>query len=234
MSPSWTQVRRLPVRRVLSTVRSRHTALSEALRVVLYGSVALLLALSLPLDATASVDRLPQTEAGAESVGRVNDVFNALSRCQVPLPVNARWRLAGAIHDESYRHGYDPLFVMAMIQVESGCSPTARGERGGVGLIQMKPSTARAVAREAGVPWHGPEVLMRPVENVQLGLLYLAQLEEQFGDPYLAMVAFNRGPARVGHMSPKRARGARYVKRVLERYNDLTDEAAAAVDDGDL
>jgi hypothetical protein len=45
------------------------------------------------------------------------------------------------------------------------------------------------------------------------------------------MVAFNRGPARVGRMSPQRARGARYVKRVLERYEDLADEAAAADDE---
>ena len=234
MSSSWTQVRRLPVRRVLSTIRSQHTVLSEILRLACYGSAALLLALSLPLDATASLNRLPQPEAGGERVSRVHDVFNALSRCQVPLSPSARWRLAGAIDDESHRHGYDPLFVLAMIQVESGCSPTARGEGGAVGLVQIKPSTARAVAREAGLPWHGPEVLMRPVENMQLALLYLKQLEEQFGDPYLAMVAFNRGPARVGRMSPQRARGARYVKRVLERYNDLTDEAAAAVDDGEL
>ncbi|HVO26502.1 MAG TPA: transglycosylase SLT domain-containing protein [Candidatus Margulisiibacteriota bacterium] len=160
----------------------------------------------------------------------VNDVFTALSRCQVPLSVSDRWRLASAIHDESHRHGYDPLFVMALIQVESGCSPTARGEHGAVGLVQLKPSTARAVAKEAGLPWHGPEALTRPAENLQLALLYLSQLEEQFGDPYLAMVAFNRGPGRVGHMSLQRARRARYVKRVMERYDDLTEAAAATAD----
>jgi soluble lytic murein transglycosylase-like protein len=236
MSSSWTQVRRLPVRRVLSAIRPGYTSLRNTLWAVCYGSLAVVLVLRLLPDAAALADRVPHDEAGQESVAPVNpvDVFNALSRCQAPLSVDDRWRLAGAIHDESHRHGYDPLFVMAMIEVESGCSPTARGERGGVGLVQMKPSTARAVAKEAGLPWHGAEALVRPVENVQLALLYLSRLEERFGDPYLAMVAFNRGPARVGHMSPQRARGARYVKKVLARYEDLSDEAATATSDDEL
>ena len=231
MSSSWTQVRRLPVRRVLSAIRSTPAAFGKPVRAVCRASAAVAFALSLSLGATASADHLPQNPARQESVNPVNDVFNALSRCQVPLSVSDRWRLAGAIRDESHRHGYDPLFVMALIQVESGCSPTARGEHGAVGLAQIKPSTARAVAKEAGLPWHGAEALTRPAENVQLALLYLSQLEEQFGDPYRAMVAFNRGPARVGHMSLQRARSVRYVKRVMERYEDLT-EAAAAISDG--
>lgn len=123
------------------------------------------------------------------------------------------------------------MFVLAMIQVESGCSPSARGDGGALGLVQIKPSTARAVAREAGLPWQGAETLKRPTLNVKLGLLYLAQLEEQFGDPYLAMVAFNKGPGRVGHMSSQRARGARYVRKIMARYEDLTDEAAADAGD---
>lgn len=236
MSSSWTQVRRLPVRRILSVIRSRNAALTMALRATCCGSVAVLLVLGTRSHTTAFADRLPQSENETrdQSFNLVSDLFNALSRCQAPLSEGARWRLAGTIHQESRRQGYDPMFVMAMIQVESGCSPTARGERGAVGLVQIKPSTARAVAKEAGLPWHGPQALTRPAENVQLALLYLAQLEEQFGDPYLAMVAFNKGPARVGRMSPQRARGARYVKKILARYEDLTDEAAAAAAEDQL
>ena len=231
MSSSWTHVRRLPVWRILSAIRSRNV--STALRVTCWGASAILIVLSLRPQPSALAEGGPAAEY-REQTNPVSDLFNALSRCQAPLSESERWRLAGAIHQESRRHGYDPLFVMAMIQVESGCSPTARGERGGVGLVQIKPSTARAVAKDAGLPWHGSETLTRPALNVELALLYLAQLEEQFGDPYLAMVAFNRGPARVGRMSPERARGARYVKKILARYEDLTDEAAEAASDDAL
>jgi len=224
MSSSWTHVRRLPVWRILSTIWSRN--MSAALRATCWGASAFLLVLSSWPQTGALADGVPTTASQEQTSHPVSDLFNALSRCQVPLNEGERWRLAGAIHQESRRHGYDPLFVMAMIQVESGCSPTARGERGGVGLVQIKPSTARAVAKDAGLPWYGSETLTRPALNVELALLYLAQLEEQFGDPYLAMVAFNRGPARVGRMSPQRARGARYVKKIMARYEDLTDEAA--------
>ena len=219
MSSSWTQVRRLPARRV-----------SVSLKIMV--AVAALSLMSFWPLAKAVADRVPPADTDAQTPTPVNDIFNALSRCPVPLSETERWRLAGAIHHESSEHGYDPLFVMALIQVESGCSRTAVSGRGGVGLVQIKPSTARAVAKDAGVPWKGPEILTRPAMNLKLALLYLAQLEEQFGDPYLAMVAFNKGPARVGRMSPQRAQGARYVKKVLALYEDLTDEAAAdAADD---
>jgi soluble lytic murein transglycosylase len=224
MSSSWTHVRRLPVWRVPSVILSRNT--NTALGALCCGMGAILVVLSVPLQATGLADGVPSAASREQISNPVSDLFNALARCQAPLSEGERWRLAGAIHQESRRHGYDPLFVLAMIQVESGCSPTARGERGGVGLVQMKPSTARAVAKDAGLPWHGAETLTRPALNVELALLYLAQLEEQFGDPYLAMVAFNRGPGRVGRMSAQRARGARYVKKILARYEDLTDDAA--------
>jgi soluble lytic murein transglycosylase-like protein len=171
---------------------------------------------------------MPVNAAPEELSTLVGDVFAALSRCQASLPEKERWRIAGAIHQESRRHGYDPLFIMALIQVESGCSPTARGEQGAVGLTQLKPSTARAMAREVGLPWAGGETLIHPVLNVQLGLAYLSKLERQFQDPYLAMVAFNKGPARVAGMTRQRARGAKYVRRVLSRYENLTDEASTA------
>ncbi len=217
MSSSWTQVRRLPARRVLAVIQ--------------VSAVALVSIVNVHSHKAAFADRVPAEGVRAPNSNAVNDVFNALSRCQMPLSEKERWRLASVIDQESQQHGYDPMFVLAMIQVESGCSPTAEGGRGGIGLVQIKPSTARAVAKEAGLPWQGAETLKRPVFNVKVGLLYLAQLEEQFGDPYLAMVAYNRGPARVGKMSPLRARGARYVKKILARYEDLTDEAAAEAEE---
>jgi soluble lytic murein transglycosylase-like protein len=166
----------------------------------------------------------PPVEAPHRSV---SVVFDAVSRCRPTLPERDRWRIAGVIHHESQSHGYDPLFVVAMIEVESACRPSARSPRGAIGLIQVKPSTVRSIAADAGLRWRGASTLVVPAFNIQLGLRYLRQLEEQFRDPRIAVAAYNLGPARVARMSPRHARRTSYVRSVLARYEVLLARHAA-------
>ena len=116
---------------------------------------------------------------------------------------------------------------MPIIEVESTCSPTANSSRGAVGLTQIKPSTAREVAKDLGLPWGGAGALVQPNLNIRLGMGYLAQLEEKFGDPYVAIAAYNLGPERASRMSRQHAKRARYVKKVMARYEGLLVEHAA-------
>lgn len=152
----------------------------------------------------------------------IADLAISLENCSEALSDGERWRLASIIHRESREQGYDPLFVVALILVESGCSRSARGPGGGVGLTQIQPETARQAARDASIPWHGADTLTRPAVNIELGIVYLAQLEDRFNDPLIAMAAYNMGPGRVARMSRRRARDTSYVRRVLDRYDDLT------------
>ncbi len=154
----------------------------------------------------------------------VATVYDVLTRCRASLPEGERWRLAGTIHQESRRYGYDPLFVAAMIDVESSCKPTARGTHGAVGLIQIRPATAKAMAAETGIPWRGDATLRDGALNVRIGIRYLWTLEERFDDPRIAIAAYNLGPTRVAQMSRHRARNAKYVQRVLGRYQDLVEQ----------
>jgi soluble lytic murein transglycosylase-like protein len=140
-----------------------------------------------------------------------------------------RWHIAETIQREGQRYGYDPLFVLAMIQVESSCSSTARGPTGSVGLIQLQPSVARELARRVGIPWSGTGMLTHPGVNVKLGLHYLTELEERFQDPWIAVAAYNLGPGRIARMPRPLARRTRYVRRILSRYEKLLAEAAGAV-----
>ena len=162
-----------------------------------------------------------------ESAETRSKLFAAISECRPSLGERQRWRIVDAIREEAERHGYDPLFVMAIIEVESTCSPTANSSRGAVGLTQIKPSTARAVAKDLGLPWGGANALVQPNLNIRLGLGYLAQLEEKFGDPYVAIAAYNLGPQKASRMSRQHAKRARYVKKVLARYEGLLIEHAA-------
>jgi len=173
-----------------------------------------------------ALERGAAAEAAEVAVTR-GQLFAAVSRCRPSLSEGLRWRIADAVHHESKRHGYDPLFVMALVEVESTCSPTANSSRGAVGLTQIKPSTAREVAKGLGVPFAGRSSLVQPRLNVRLGLSYLSQLERKFGDPYVAMAAYNLGPRKAARMSRSHAKRARYVKKILARYEGLLVEHAA-------
>jgi soluble lytic murein transglycosylase-like protein len=151
----------------------------------------------------------------------VGMLFEALSQCRSRLAERERWRIAGVIHRESQRFGYDPLFVVALAAVESTCLPAARSRQGALGLIQVRPFVARAVVQDAGLRWRGADMLTKPLFNVHIGLRYLVQLEQRFGDPYLAVAAYNLGPQRVARMPRHRARATEYVQRVLSRYEAL-------------
>lgn len=151
-------------------------------------------------------------------------VERALSRCRSKLADGERARIARAVEREASRHGYDPLFVQALVEVESTCAPTARSRAGAIGLAQLRPSTGRAVARDTGVPWRGDATLLDPDSNLRLGMAYLRQLESRFGDVRLAVAAYNLGPERVAGMAPERAKRSGYVKRVLRRWASLRSE----------
>jgi soluble lytic murein transglycosylase-like protein len=168
-------------------------------------------------------DPKPAPAPTALETTSVATIFDALSRCSPSMRESERWRIAGTVQQESLKYGYDPLFVAAMIEVESGCKPTARGIHGAVGLIQIRPTTAKAVALETGLPWRGDATLRDGVQNVRLGVRYLWSLEERFSDPHLAIAAYNLGPTRVAQMNRAHARNAQYVRRVLGRYQDLVE-----------
>lgn len=211
--------------RVRSIARRNHHSLAR---------IALAAVFLVPPLLSGSVGRTPSRERAKAKVAPprvamespappnpVGDLFEAVSRCRPSLPEQDRWRIAGVVHSESQRYGYDPFFVLAMMQVESRCLPTARGIRGAIGLIQIKPSTARAVAEEAGLAWGGAQALTEPAVNVRLALRYLWQLERRFRDPYMAVAAYNLGPTRVAKMPRQTARRTTYVRKILSRYEDL-------------
>lgn len=171
------------------------------------------------------VKRNPETQRRNAAV---RSIASALGKCRSSLPEKQRWRIARAIQREADRHGYDPLFVQALVEVESTCEPNARSRRGALGLTQVRPATARALAESAGVAWRGAHTLLDPEMNLRLGLLYLSQLEERFGDMHLAVAAYNLGPGAVAGMTRDRAKRSIYVRRVLARYENLLAAAPAS------
>jgi soluble lytic murein transglycosylase len=100
---------------------------------------------------------------------------------------------------EAKSAGLDPYLIAAVINVESGFREGVTSKAGAVGLMQIIPSTAHAVANEAGLPERvTAQTLERPGTNVRVGTRYLAYLVKRYGgDTQLALAAYNAGMTNV-------------------------------------
>lgn len=85
--------------------------------------------------------------------------------------------------------GYAPPdLVKAVMQVESAGKPKAVSGKGAAGLMQLMPATAKDL---------GVEDRFDPEQNVDGGSRYLAQQLKKFGQPELALAAYNWGPRNI-------------------------------------
>lgn len=90
---------------------------------------------------------------------------------------------------------FDPLWVMAVIKVESSFVAHAQSHRGAIGLMQLLPSTARELAPEIGMTTFQDADLIKPDINLHLGVHYLSKLSHLFpGDDIAVLAAYNAGP----------------------------------------
>jgi soluble lytic murein transglycosylase-like protein len=102
--------------------------------------------------------------------------------------------------------------LLAVGEVESRLKQQARSAAGAEGVLQVLPSTARALRLDP----------TRARENVLAGALYLRGLLERFGSVDLALAAYNAGPSAID-----RAGGApsgqslTYVANVTARWREL-------------
>ena len=126
--------------------------------------------------------------------------------------------------------GLDTLLLLALIDQESRYDPRARGPKGSLGLMQVRPFVGRDVARRHSIPWQGSKTLMDPVLNVRIGRTYLAEMKRMFGRDELTLAAYNMGPYRLKRLLARNWTGrSRYVTLVLEGYLALQRRFSTAL-----
>jgi soluble lytic murein transglycosylase-like protein len=113
------------------------------------------------------------------------------------LGLTLRQQLGVAIAEEARRAGYDPLLILAIINVESEFTEEAVSVAGAKGLMQIRPSTLYFLASKEGLRLSREEVEADPALCVRLGIRYLRQLHDRFRDLELALMAYNAGPGRL-------------------------------------
>jgi soluble lytic murein transglycosylase len=133
------------------------------------------------------------------TVRQIYPQLEAHSLADVPRPV---WLAAYAMPFESSirrwseNAGVDPMLVAGLVRQESAFSPEAHSPANAFGLMQLLPSTARRLAKQAKLRYAHAR-LLDPDYNVHLGTIYVAGLQKQFGNIESALAAYNAGEDRV-------------------------------------
>jgi peptidoglycan lytic transglycosylase len=103
------------------------------------------------------------------------------------------------IKEESRRLGLDPYMIAGLIRQETVFEPGVRSYANAYGLMQVLPSTGRAIARRNSLG--GGRIttsdLYNPTLNIQLGCAYVKELIDRFGRFEYVAAAYNGGPTRV-------------------------------------
>ncbi len=110
----------------------------------------------------------------------------------------------GTIRREASKHDIDPTWVAAEIRAESVFNPNARSHADARGLMQVLPSTGAGLAKRLGLAWSGGNDLYDPDLNIALGTAYLREMEDKYGQTYIAIAAYNAGPAPVARWRTQR------------------------------
>lgn len=140
-------------------------------------------------------------------------------------------------------NGVDPFLVAAIIREESQYDGRAVSRVGAIGLMQVMPATANAVAQRHHWPAVGRDDLFDQETNIRIGARYVEQLLTQFsGNVVLTIAAYNAGPPVVASWAAAHQgrpqdefvelipfqETRQYVKRVLRSYKEYLRLAGRA------
>lgn len=161
------------------------------------------------------VDVTPHSAAGPAAVrsGSVKPFFPEYLLQATQLQANAASVGSNSDYDEminqaAEKYNIDASLVKAVIQAESGFNPHATSSAGAQGLMQLMPSTSRAL---------GVSDPFDAAQNIDGGTRYLKQQIDRYGDVDLALAAYNAGPGSVAKYNgiPPYRETQNYVAKVL-------------------
>lgn len=127
--------------------------------------------------------------------------------------------------DLSKAHAYDPVFILAVIKTESSFDFNAIGSAGEIGLMQIKPDTAKWICDMKKIEWKGPEALKDPEYNIMVGGYYFKYLKKAVKSKSLKYVnAYNLGLSSMNRKPSSDLRKHPYLGKVRKNYLAIYSE----------
>jgi soluble lytic murein transglycosylase len=121
---------------------------------------------------------------------KISDVPMAVWKTLYPLPYEA------ALRREAARNDFDPMFAAGLIRQESTFQADIVSYANAIGLMQVLPKTGKILAKQLKVRYN-KQLLYDANYNLQLGMLYIANLVKLTGAPEYAAAAYNAGEDRI-------------------------------------
>lgn len=121
--------------------------------------------------------------------------------------------------DVSRDHQYDPIFLLAIIKTESHFKPNAVGSAGEIGLMQIKPDTAKWICDKKGLVWKGNNSLKDPSYNIEVGASYFKYLKKSLKSKAASYIsAYNMGINKLSRVPASEVKNNVYFSKVLYNY----------------
>lgn len=121
---------------------------------------------------------------------KFSDVPLIVWRTLYPLPYEA------ALRREAAKNNFDPMLAAGLIRQESTFQFDAVSRKDAMGLMQVLPKTGRLMAKHLKVRYTKNK-LFEPDFNIEVGMVYVANLLREMGAPEYALAAFNAGEDRI-------------------------------------
>jgi soluble lytic murein transglycosylase-like protein len=149
---------------------------------------------------------------------RANAIITSSTKYQIPAD------LAADIYDIAVSEGIDPALGFQLVKIESNFKSSAKSNMGALGYTQVQLATARFY--QPGVT---AKQLMERETNLRVGFRFLRDLLNKFDrDTHLALLAYNRGPARVTEILAQGGNPANgYSAAVLKGYRPPSSTTTA-------
>ncbi|HEX2964429.1 MAG TPA: lytic transglycosylase domain-containing protein [Syntrophorhabdaceae bacterium] len=131
--------------------------------------------------------------------------------------------IAHSVYEESERCSIDYRLVLAVMKVESNFKNDAVSSKGARGLLQIKPSLAKFIAKDTGITIPHVDVLHEPEKNIKIGVNYLSKLMDMFENLVSALHAYNVGPSKAKQSAGKASFSTGFTNKVMREYKQIIE-----------
>lgn len=150
-------------------------------------------------------------------------IFEFLVDEGVDIPPERLLSISKMIYRTSKSHNLDYRLMLAIMKVESNYRHDAVSPKGARGLLQVKPSLAKYIAKDAGVNWGGKNTLDEPEKNIKIGVYFFSMLMRDFESLNLALHAYNMGPTKFKKVLSENTRyNKKFSNLVLKEYDRIS------------
>jgi soluble lytic murein transglycosylase-like protein len=190
--------------------------LTYFMRMLAIAAAAGVIALAAGTDFVRAEDGGETTNFTGKQVINPQEARETAARAKTPEDQRAlrQSRYEGLIRQYADQYGVPTELAMAVVRIESNFQPMAKGSAGEIGLMQIKPATAKLMGYKGRASG-----LYDPETNIRYGMKYLAGAHE-LGDGKLCRTILKYN---AGH-------GAKRMNPVSQRYCNKVETVIASMD----